>query len=1103
MKNKFVSYLRQLKFDPNLYRAFHAKFITNIRLVILLIISIIVLGAFSFLQIPRRVNPELKIPIVIVSTVLPGAAPSDVETLLTIPLEDKLKNLDGLDTITSTSMDGVSTIVMQFLSTVNVDKAKDDAQSAVDTVSDLPTDALDPNVMTLDFEDQPVWTFALTTDQDEASLLKFSQRLKDYLENISVVDRVTTSGLEKQVVEISFSPTKLQEYNVNPLLLSQLVSTGLKSYPAGNLKTDLLTYSFTIDKEIVSVEDIRNLLINVNGQHIKLSDLALVSLRPQADQAETFFANSEQPSTKTVQFFVYKASTENIDAASKVISQSTKEFLASQDSKFRVKTVLNTGEEIDKQFTDLFGEFRSTILLVFLNLLLFLGLRQAVISSVTVPLTFLSAFFIINTLGMSLNFLTMFAFLLSLGLLIDDTIVTVAAMTRYYATGKFTPVQTGLLVWRDFIIPLWSTTITTIWAFVPLLIASGIIGEFIKPIPIVVTATLLSSTSIAVLITLPLMMIALKPQFPKRVSVLLKVLGVLFCLALLYIVFPKNLILIPLYVVFTLLLFVAYSQRRFFTARFLTLISKNKKTKRIYLKAWYIVGHGLINIETLSVRYMSLINGILSSKESRRKTLFALIIFSVIAYLLIPLGLVKNEFFPKNDQKIIYVNADFPTGTNLVYTTARLKEVMSDLRMAEGAEFLLGEAGTRLDSQGGRSNASGSFLITFHLYPKEERQISSIDLAEKLREKFKDYPGGTFYVQELTGGPPAGADLQIHLLGDDLGQLDTYADKVVSYLKSQKGVANTEKSLRPGTGKVVFIPDKEKLTQNGLTIDAVALWMRTFATGFDLKSLKIDGEDTDIVLKIDSDLAPEELGTLMIPTQNGNLPLLSLGFLKLEASPTLITRDGGKRVISVSASVTKGFSVSEKNQALLKFAQTLNLPKGYSWKTGGVNEENENSVQSIFRAMGLSFLLILVTMVIEFKSYRQALMIMLLIPLAISGVFYVFALTGTPLSFPALIGVLALFGLVVTNGIVVIEKINDNREAGMKLKEAIVDASGSRLEPILLTSITSILGLIPITIADPLWRGLGGAIIAGLLFSGAVKLFFVPVIYYMWYQKDE
>src|SRR3989338_4966565 len=205
----------------------------------------------------------------------------------------------------------------------------------------------------------------------------------------------------------------------------------------------------------------------------------------------------------------------------------------------------------------------------------------------------------------------------------------------------------------------------------------------------------------------------------------------------------------------------------------------------------------------------------------------------------------------------------------------------------------------------------------------------------------------------------------------------------------------------------------------------------------------------------------------------------------------------------IFAGVTAGVNIPEKNADLLRYAHSLHLPIGYEWKTGGVNEENQKSVQSILQAMGLAFLLIFVTMVIEFGSFRQAVIAMMMIPISIAGVFYIFALVRVPLSFAALIGVLALFGIVMRHAIVVMEKINENRKSGLSLHDSIADAASSRLEPVLLTSLATIVGLLPITIADPFWRGLGGAIIAGLLFTSALKLFLVPVLYYEFYKAEK
>ncbi len=1102
---KITSYLDSLKFNPNLLNRWYAKYLVQIRLVIMLILGIVAMGLYGYFSLPRRLNPEVKIPIVVVSTFLPGASPEDIESLVTIPLEDKINSVKDIDALVSSSSENSSNITIQFLSKKDADKAKDEVQSAVDSVTDLPKDAKTPSVNKLDFENQPIWNFALTTDADIGSLMRLSQDLKKRIEDLPKVDRVSTSGSDTQEVEVVISPAKIKEYNINPITLSQLIQKAAGSYPAGSVQTGSFSFPLTIDKDVFTLEDLRNLRINIEDKPVRLGDIASISFRSSPNQKLSLFGEKNEKSKNAVQFFVYKTSNSNIDAAEQEVKKEVESFLERKDS-FHLVTISNSAEEITKQFAELTNDFLTTILLVFILLLLFLGLKQAIISSITVPLTFLSSFAIINAMGLSLNFLTMFAFLIALGLLIDDTIVTVAAMTRYFATGKFTPAQTGILVWKDFIVPLWSTTITTIWAFLPLLLASGIIGEFIKSIPIVVTATMISSTSIAVLITLPLMIIFLKLQMPRRVKILVTILGIIILTALYIILLPKN-ILLPFILITTLILigvFYKTKQKIWQTTTFT--INKNKFTKKIPSFFQKIFEKGLLDIEILSKRYMSFISRVLNSKHGKRNVIIALTVFALVGYLLVPLGFVKNEFFPKENTELLYISAELPAGTNVEVANKETVSLLNKVLDFPQVKFAVAESGVGFSGGEGRSSSGGNnVLVTLHLTEKGLRKETSSDLAQEYRVKLKDYSKGTITVQELSGGPPAGADVQVTLLGDDLTTLDTLASKVVEYLKTLPGITNADKSVKPGTSKIVFTPDKDKLLEYGLTVDSISLWLRTYATGFTLDSIKFDKDEQDINFRTSaSSQTPEDLGQLSVPTSKGLVPLLSLGKLSLSTNPTIITRDSRKRSISVSASVVSGFNVQEKNKQLEDFVKTkLNLPSGYTWKTGGVNEENQKSVNSILQAMLISFLLILTTMVIEFGSFRQAIIALLIIPLSVAGVFYVFALSNTPLSFPALIGILALFGIVVTHAIVVIEKINDNLREGLELKDAIVDAAGSRLEPVLLTSLATIVGLVPITLSDPLWRGLGGAIIAGLLFSGAIKLLFVPVTYYLFFKKTE
>jgi hydrophobic/amphiphilic exporter-1 (mainly G- bacteria), HAE1 family len=366
---------------------------------------------------------------------------------------------------------------------------------------------------------------------------------------------------------------------------------------------------------------------------------------------------------------------------------------------------------------------------------------------------------------------------------------------------------------------------------------------------------------------------------------------------------------------------------------------------------------------------------------------------------------------------------------------------------------------------------------------------------------FKEYIGGEVSVVEESGGPPAGSDLQITLLGNDLDRLNVYADNLITFLKGQAGVVNVQKSINESTSKVRFVPNQAKLAEYGVGIDAIGFALRTYASGFPLDQINFDDTTTDktnIVFRLDTNKTSlNGLGQISVTNSRfQSIPLTALGTFKVETNPTTIAREDFRRTISVTAGVKTGYQIPELNKKLEAQADSLNLPNGYSWKTGGVNEENQKSVQSILQAMGLSAVLILITMVIQFQSFRKAFICLIVIPLAVSSVFLFFALTGTPLSFPALIGVLSLFGIVVTNSMFIVDKINLNLREGMPFNQAIADAGASRMEPIILTKLCTVLGLLPITLSEPLWRGLGGAIISGLLVASTIMLLFIPTLYY-------
>ncbi|MBP9820159.1 efflux RND transporter permease subunit, partial [Candidatus Woesebacteria bacterium] len=1057
------SYLSRLQFSPEFWSNPFARYLTNLRLVFLLILTLVALGLFSYRALPRRLNPEVEIPIVTVVTALPGATPEDVESLVTIPLETELRSLKGVETLASSSRNSVSVITVQFLSSIDREVAEDDTQSAVDSVNDLPDDATEPSVAALDFEDIPIWTFALTSvEHDLPSLMRFSESLQEDLEQNTKVDRVVVRGLEEQEIVVEVEAEKLTEYGLQPFQLAQAVQVATKALPAGEVLAGQSRFSLTINPSITSVEDVRNLRVTVAGQTMRLGELATIEEKSAPDQFPTFFATPESVPSRATVFSVYKTTGTSIQDAFASVEPLVTDRVSTEQGRYELKSVENTADEVDKQFLDLVGEFRSTIVLVFLCLLLFLGLRQAVIASLTIPLTFLSAFIFMNAVGMSINFLSLFAFLLALGLLVDDSIVVVSAMTTYYKTGKFTPQETGLLVWRDTIIPIWSTTLTTIWSFVPLLLSTGIIGEFIKPIPVVVSATMISSTGIAVLITLPLMMFLLKPELARRVKVAIKIGVILLLAGVVVSAFMTSYLLIPLLIVSVLFVAITWTARVWLMTYLHRMVQQRPALQKVFSWLSRISSDGIVPTHSLERAYYRAIKRVLATRQSRRKVIIAIVLYSTVSFLLLPLGLVRNEFFPKVDADQLFINVELPAGSQVAITEEAIRSILDQVRSTSDVQFVTATIGATQSEQGPGDSGSHLASLTVRLIESGEREVTSNEVAEQLREKLRGR-SEKISVIELSGGPPAGSDVVVQLYGEDLQVLEQYADQVVTELQQTPGILNIEKSVKPGTSALVFIPDQDRFAQLGISTQQVAGYLRTYASGFELDELVTDGkrESKKIQFRIGSGTPKlEVLQSIQVPTSQGSYPLLSLGSLIPQTNPVLISREDGRRTITVSASVAAGYSVNDANVAIQDFVGKLDFTNGYGWKTGGVNEENQESVNSILLAMGVAFLLILVTMVVQFQSYRQAVLVLLVIPLAVSSVFLMFSLTGTPLSFPALIGVLSLFGIVVTNSMFIVDKINLNRREGLPFTESIADAGASRLEPIILTKLCTVLGLL-------------------------------------------
>jgi len=1107
--SEISSYLKRLKWDPNLASNWAAGLLTNIRITILIILTIILGGIFGLVNLPRRINPEVKIPIVFVSTVLPGASPQDVEELVTEPVENAVRSVQGIESISSTSLENISTIVIEFNSRIDREKAKNDVQSSVDTVNNLPTNAQEPSVMALDFEDIAVVEFSVTGSTNEAALMQFSRNLQKEIEDLAEVQKVIVSGLEQTEIEIQLQKETLNALKLNPQALMQAIRVALSSYPSGTVSSNGLNLSIAIVPSNDALATLRELPIEVGQTSYALGELTTISIKSSSRQPKSFYATPQQSPSRTVTFSVFKTLDAALEKSAAVVKKRAQEVTDQSGGLYSMVVTSDFEENIQDQFNGLLSDFGQSILLVFLTLLIFLGIRQAAIASFVIPLSFFATFATMYMLDIQLSFLSLFSLLLGLGMIVDDTIVMISAMTDYYASKKFTPQQTGLLVWKDYLTPTLTSNLTNVWSFLPLLIATGIIGEFTKVISLVVTIALIGSTAIALIITIPLMIVILKPRVPQRAIMLSLATAFLMLLIAISVLFKSSPLLPLIYLALTGFLMIFWIVRNTLITEGKTFMSKImiRGIKAGNIKEKLRVG--FFDAKKPIRYYKAILSKILVSKSIKRRVIAAVVIFSLVSYALVPAGLVKNEFFPKVDEDFFFATVELPIGTKLAATQEEASRLLEELRQTPEIEYVLMDIGVDVNMRSTTSEQNtNSIRYTFKL--TEKRTHTSFDIAQQVRESYTSYEKGTFQVIEASAGPPSGADLQLTILGEDLEKLQQYGENLRTYVKNLPGTTNAELSIIPGVSRLNFIPDKQKLIEQGIVLDQIGFFTRLFTSGMEVDSVAIDTpecvDECPIMLRVTKDqLTAEELGSITMLNRKGEtVPLVSLGSFSLAPNPTKVTRLDGKRSIAVSAAVLPGFNRVELGKMLEQFATSeLGLEQGYSWQTGGVNEENQKSVNSILQAMVIAAVLIMGTMVVELGSFRKSLIVMLVIPLAISGVFYVFALTGIPLSFPSLIGILALFGIVVKNSILIVDKINKNLEIGLPFTESVADGASSRLEPIVFSSVTNIIGLIPITISDPLWRGLGGAIIAGLTLSGLIMLLFIPVIYDVWYRPKE
>lgn len=1014
-------------------------FVTRLRLTILLLIGIITLGTLALFQIPRESDPEVKIPIAVVTTAFPGASPADIENLVTNKIEDKIEELENVKLVTSSSVLGLSSVTIEFEAEANLQESIRKLKDKVLEVSGLPNEATDPKVIEIRANDTPIITFSLAGPLSENELKDLGEEIQDELEKIKGISEVTLIGVQSREFSVEVDKGSLERFNISLLSVINAISSSSSDTPVGDITIDQTNYNLRLVAKIKSIEDLNKIVVKVvDGQPILLKDIAQVKDQLTEKKSIARLSVNGQESINTISLTILKKTGGNIlnivDTAKTKLENLQKTGVIPASVTVEVSSDYSSFIRKDLRILGSSGVF--SVILIFIILFIALSIREATISLIAVPITFLITLFVINFRGDTLNSLVLFSLVLSLGLLVDAFIIILEGIFHNVRIG-YTPKEASLLSIAHYRIPLLSGALTTISAFVPMLLVSGILGEYLRVLPITISTVLLSSLFVSLAIV-P----AIAPIFLKKKKI-------------------KN--------------------------------NHDSKPNESLLEKYLT--------KKLTEKYSRFIHSFLKNRKQKIRFMGIIILALVVSFGLLISPVIKVELFPKTDLEFSFVDIEMPIGTNLEKTNDVVKQVENYLYTRSDIKTFTTSVGSAssfgLISSSSNSENVASINITFT--DVKDRELKSYEINNEIREALKTINEGKITLQEISSGPPTGAPIEIRITGDEINVIDDLSVRLVEILKNTPGVIEVESDRQISPADLTFKLNKDALAKSGLSVGEVSGVLRAAIFGLEATEVNVDGEDVDVIVRLKEDNIDsiEKIKNLsLVNAQGQSVKLSRVADFSLEPALATIRHRNFKRTTTVRANLESGYVPTDVVPEVEKNVAKEKIPEGYEFNFGGEVEDIEQSFSELWNAMIVAVLLILGILILQFNSFKKPLIILLTIPLALIGVTIGMLLFKQPFSFSVFLGIISLAGIVVNDAIVLLDKADRNvTEQKMKPVEAIANAGATRLQPIILTSVTTIAGVLPLTWTDEFWFGLSISIIFGIAFATILQLFVVPILY--------
>ena len=1001
--------------------------VKNSVLVNLLMIGLFIFGTISLLRMPTELSPEIDFNWVFVTVPYPGAAPGEVENLIVDPIESEIQDVNKISEIQSNAVEGLGFVLVKFddMPESEFRERFADLKSEIDKVQ-FPDEAEDPIIESFDSGDfMPVITINMSFTIPEDNAQQIADELEEELLDVSGVAKVQVSGLAEREIWIEVDPVKMNSFGIKIDEIVMALKMRNLNVPGGNISFGKSEYLIRSLGEYNSINEIRNTIVrtSINSEFIKIKDVAKVN-----DRREEMPILSRMNGDNSITFSISKKS----DANSIDVTDSIKELVAEYNSKVPGGVEFNCTNDTSVYILRVIKVLRNNaitgMLLIILVLYIFLGRTNAMLASLGIPISFFITFIFMHWFGYSLNGNTLFALVMVLGIIVDDAIIVIENNHRYRLKG-FNSFESAIRGTNEVVKPILSSIGTNIAAFLPLMLLPGIMGKFMRIVPLV------------------------------------------FSLALIASIFEAFFLLPSHYADWTIKSNVyKKGEKKFFT-----------NLRKAYSK---------ILIKALRKRYW---------------VISALVFILILSIAMIPL--IGIEMFGEEDFDQFKILVKCPEGTSLEETNRIIQKFEEEALKLPQSEIqaIIVNVGL-MQGNNEWSTRKSVAQILFQLHPQEERSLKTKELLDMMREKVQYISGPTSVeFEQLTSGPPVGKPISVKVQGKYFDEIKKASLALQDSIKAMDGTYDVADDFPPGKQEIRIIIDEERAALYGFNTQFVALNVRYAFDGITATEYRDGDDEIDVIVKYDQKnrASVDDVLNLRLTNMAGQtVALREMVNFEIKPGPDEIKRFDQKRTIMVVGEIdAKVISLDKVNKKLMQIFPKLEAEfPGITFKIGGQFEEFMNVFQNVTALFILSLILIFLILGTQFNSYSQPLIILTTIPFALIGAMLGLLISGNPFSITSMFGFVALAGIVVNDAIVLIDFMN-NRRSGKQTSvyqywKSIISAGRLRLRPIILTSLTTISGLLPMAFGiggtSEMWSPLANVILFGLLISTILTLIAIP-----------